>query len=76
MGKRTDPSTATLPHIIVQGNPLDGFTFTGPFAGPVTAVEYADDANLKGEWWIAPLHPPREDVVHTVTLEPYVRGRR
>lgn len=58
--RRTTPVNAHLPHVIVQGNPMDGFTFTGPFLGPLSAVEHADNEKLDGEWWVAPLHPAEE----------------
>ncbi len=46
-----------LPHIVVTGNPVDGFEFFGPFIGAVTAVEAADDAKTSdsGAWHVAPL---------------------
>lgn len=56
----TTPSPdALLPHIVVTGNPVDGYEFFGPFIGAVTAVECADEIRGTdgGEWQVAPLHP-------------------
>jgi hypothetical protein len=43
-------------HIIIIGNPVDGFEYIGPFKTGEDAVAWANqDANIDGEWWIAPL---------------------
>ncbi len=50
-------------HIIITGNPVDGFEFIGPFKTADDAVAYANGDQLnqfaapriEGEWWIAPL---------------------
>lgn len=42
--------------IVVEGNPCDGFTFTGPWADAQDADDYLQ--NRKGDWWIAKLHSP------------------
>jgi hypothetical protein len=43
--------------IIVSGNPVDGFTFTGPFASEQDAIYWADryGRGLGDYWWIADL---------------------
>jgi hypothetical protein len=51
------------PHIVVTGDPINGFEFIGPFASSVEAAAYGNnDGNLPdyGEWWIAPLEQPDE----------------
>ena len=42
--------------IIITGNPVDGFTYTGPFENYVEAV-YAAEAvfDRLDEWWVADL---------------------
>ena len=47
-----------MQHIIVQGSPLKGYTYTGPFADNATAIAWANN-NLEGSkhWWTAPLQP-------------------
>lgn len=47
-----------MKHILVTGNPVDGFEFYGPFNNGVDAVEYANQcAGIEGEWWTADLNP-------------------
>lgn len=46
-----------VPYIIVQGNPVDGFVFYGPFPGAVSAVEAADEKNVPEPWCVAELNP-------------------
>lgn len=41
-------------HIIVTGNPVDGFEFYGPFNNGVEATEEGT-ANLDTDWWTARL---------------------
>lgn len=53
--------TEETPHIIVCGNPVDGFSFIGPFESNTEAAEHGNnDPHLEGEWWIAPLEKPDE----------------
>lgn len=40
--------------IIVEGNPVDGFVFHGPFEDSDAAVEWATN-NPLGDWWLANL---------------------
>lgn len=43
-------------HIIVTGNPVDGFEFYGPFNNGVEAAEAGNtDPHLADGWWTAPL---------------------
>lgn len=47
----------TTPHIIITGNPVDGFEDDGPFADVGAAIGFANtDAHMDGQWWTAPLH--------------------
>jgi hypothetical protein len=50
-------------HLIVAGNPTDGFAYIGPFSSFVEAVHYADAelAKANDPWWIAPLDGPDND---------------
>lgn len=41
-------------HLIVTGNPVDGFTFHGPFADRTAALDWAD-RECEADWWLAPL---------------------
>jgi hypothetical protein len=43
-------------HIVVEGNPVDGFVFHGipAFPDAETAVCWAEE-NCTAEWWVAPL---------------------
>ena len=47
-------------YIFVTGNPVDGFSFAGPFidkdqdAAHENAVLYGEE-NGDGDWWIAPI---------------------
>lgn len=52
-----------LPHIIITGNPVDGFEFIGPFDNVDDALVYlnTDPHLLDGDYWTAPLHAPAED---------------
>lgn len=51
--------TASQPHIIMIGNPVDGFNFIGPFENATAAAEHGNtDGDIDAEWWIAPLEQP------------------
>ncbi len=43
-------------HIVVEGNPVDGFVFHGipAFQSQQAAIEWAENT-CDGDWWIAPL---------------------
>lgn len=47
------------PLIVIMGNPVDGFTFTGPFTDTDDATDWVD--TYGDDWWTAPLDTPRED---------------
>jgi len=43
-------------HILIYGNPVDGFGYIGPFATADEAIDAAEtDERIEGDWWIAPL---------------------
>lgn len=44
-------------HILIYGNPVDGFCYIGPFKTADDAINAAetDDRLHDSEWWIAPL---------------------
>lgn len=42
-------------HILVIGNPVEGFRFEGLFTNEATAAEYGELAYPGTEWWVAPL---------------------
>lgn len=43
-------------YTVVTGNPVDGFTFYGPFTDPEDANEWADDNLRNLDWWVIPIH--------------------
>jgi hypothetical protein len=49
----------TNPFLIVAGNPVDGFSFIGPFEGRLAAIDYGEQF-ADGDWWIAPIDPVEE----------------
>jgi hypothetical protein len=48
--------------IVVEGNPVDGFVFIGPFFNKSEAARYAEE----GERWVAALYLPEEAVVEFI----------
>lgn len=44
-----------MQHIVVQGNPLKGYTYTGPFADNVTAETWGNNNLDHKHWWTAPI---------------------
>lgn len=42
-------------HIVVIGNPISGFSFTGPFNNAPEAIEAAERLFPNEDWWVAPL---------------------
>lgn len=42
--------------MMVEGNPVDGFSFTGPFESNEAAWQYAEGQG--GDWWLARLEEP------------------
>lgn len=58
---RSEPAEqdiSLLPHIILTGNPVEGFELYGPFDNFIAAVNHMDtDGNMPDDdWWLAPLH--------------------
>jgi hypothetical protein len=49
------------PHIIVTGNPVDGFRYIGPFGNAEEAVEWAEHVDLEPDWWVAEVRVPNDD---------------
>lgn len=49
-------------HILITGNPADGFEYFGPFKTGEEAVTFGNkDAHIGDhEWWIAPLYGVEE----------------
>lgn len=44
-------------HVVISGNPVDGFTIWGTFKTSDDAIEWASH-EIEGDWWIAPLEYP------------------
>ena len=42
-----------MAYILISGNPVDGYTFIGPFEYEA-AIRYAE-IHLDGDWWIGKL---------------------
>jgi len=53
--------------ILVLGNPVDGYTFVGPFTDQEAAVDAA--VSQKQEWTIAELQPPESGHWHVNVYE-------
>ena len=51
-----------MKHIVIFGNPTDGFNYVGPFDTRDDALGWADD-NVAREydWWIATMAAPEEN---------------
>jgi hypothetical protein len=49
-------------HIVMTGNPVDGFEVLGPFATYDEASEWAErnDRKFENSWWILPLRAQEE----------------
>lgn len=39
--------------LVVQGNPVDGFIFIGPFPDKDAAIEWCEEVAIEPDWWIA-----------------------
>ena len=52
-------------HIIVTGNPVNGFTYHGLFDNEEAAIRFAEDNIDSGDWWLAhlELHSLPEEAV-------------
>lgn len=44
-----------MTHILITGNPVDGFDYTGPFDTASDAADYANTHDIMPDWWVAPL---------------------
>lgn len=55
-----------MKYILIFGNPVDGFSFRGPFDTQEEAIAYGDP--IMEEWWTAELVPP--DPTETVEFTP------
>jgi hypothetical protein len=53
----TDAKPAMGMHVIMTGNPVEGFQIVGPFKVPSEAIEWATD-NCVAEWWAVQLESP------------------
>lgn len=42
-------------YIVVIGNPVDGFVYSGPFDDSAEAVSFGECVDKGTEWWVAPL---------------------
>ena len=51
---------AESPHIIMVGNPVDGYEFIGPFATAEEAIEYPQLHGMDDVWHEVQLTPPKE----------------
>lgn len=47
-----------MKHLLVVGNPIDGFGFHGPFETEEEAVEYGENNNWDDNWNVAELQAP------------------
>lgn len=47
-----------MKYILIFGNPVDGFTYLGPFDSTEEANDYADDKIRRDDWWVAILDKP------------------
>lgn len=62
------PGDPPMPHVIVCGNPCDGFEFIGTFPTGEEANDYADQWLSNRDWWVtllqapAPAAEPNEDM--------------
>lgn len=49
-------------HVLLVGNPIDGFRVIGPFKTADHAIEAGEGPSSVGDdWWIAPLEAPEEN---------------
>lgn len=47
-------------YILISGNPVDGFNYTGPFDAASAAHDHGEDCGF-AEYWIADLTTPTEE---------------
>jgi hypothetical protein len=43
-------------HILIVGNPMDGFSYFGPFESVEDAIEYGEKNFAEDEWWVSELN--------------------
>lgn len=46
-----------FPALVITGNPIDGFSYHGPFRNSEEANDWADDELRGEEWWVAHMTP-------------------
>jgi hypothetical protein len=46
--------------IIIEGNPVGGFSYVGPFGSHEAAVAYADQGQFDTDWWVVLIEAPAE----------------
>ena len=51
-----------MQHILVVGDPVNGFLFYGPFDDGDAVITYAEKYFASVEWWIAVLDPPTAQI--------------
>ncbi len=50
-------SNTPIAYTIMSGNPVEGFTLYGQFpTNDAACVAANNDAHLKNEWWVVPIH--------------------
>ncbi len=50
-----------MSYILINGNPVDGFCFTGPFEDHERAVLWTEECGLEKPWWVQELENPVMD---------------
>lgn len=43
------------PYILIEGNPIDGYSYYGPYPNAQVAV-LAGNSFYADDWWVAPLN--------------------
>lgn len=56
-----------IKYILIFGDPVNGFSFRGPFDTANDAVAYGDP--IQEEWWLAELHEPELDLSSVTTTD-------
>jgi hypothetical protein len=57
--QETQKMAKDMPHIVITGNLVDWFTFTGPFPTGLDAVQWAEQSEWS-EWRVALLVTPTQ----------------
>lgn len=47
-----------MPHVIMTGNPVDGFALCGVFQNHQAAMAWAEKEKWEFDWWALPINPP------------------